>query len=87
MILRPNLIPLYFQVFFQYYSYKGKIDVSYITSKYIKIKKPNNISQNFDKHFTFNLELEMDGNIFNYNEFSIILLLILKLWIFQILRK
>ena len=67
--IRQNLIPLHFQVIFPNYSYKGKIDLSYSNySNYIRIKNPDNIPKNFDKHFAFNLDLEIDGNIYNYDE-------------------
>ena len=67
--IRPNLIPLHFQVFFPNYNYKGKIDISFSRySRYIKVKNPNNIPTNFDKQFTFNVDLEIDNNIYNYDE-------------------
>jgi len=69
--IKPNLIPLHFQVIFPNYSYKGKIDIFYSKySNYIKIKNSNNIPKNFDKPFTFDLDLEIDGDIFKYYESS-----------------
>lgn len=69
--IKPNLIPLHFQVIFPNYSYKGKIDIFFSKySKYINIKNTNNIPKNFDKNFTFSCDLEIDENIFSYNEYT-----------------
>jgi MoxR-like ATPase len=67
--IRPNLVPLHFQVIFPNYSYKGKIDISYSKySKCIKIEKTDNIPKIFDKNFKFNCNLIIDESIFIYDD-------------------
>jgi hypothetical protein len=68
--VKPNIIPLYFQVIFPHYPYKGKIDLEYSKNKYIKMKKANNIPKDFNNHFLFNCDLEIDDNIFIYNGYT-----------------
>ena len=68
--LRPNKIPLYFQVFFPKYSYKGNLTISYTNSKYIKVINSENIPKNFDNNFTFNFDLIIDENNFIYDMYT-----------------
>ena len=64
--IRPEIVPLHFRVIFPKFLYKGKIEFFPPNSKYISIRN-NNIPDEFNNNFEFDLELIINKNIFEIN--------------------
>jgi hypothetical protein len=67
--IKPNIIPLHFQVILPNYTYKGNVEFSTSASNYFKIKN-NTVPKNFKDNFYFDLDLYIDDNIIQINNLT-----------------